>query len=294
MSSDQRSPTRSSAASRALGPASRPSRCSVSSAPDAYPMGLRPVAMVVCCDLQVTTSTSRRAVRRPDGGTAPMSALDELSSAIRASIACRRPGRRRDRPRSPWQRRRRRRRPRPDQRPQPARRRGHRHASATAGRASAPSRGVDSDGDLAVVEVDTDRRHGRRLVRRGAAASATSSSRLPRPASGAARVTFGFVSAVERTFRGPGGSRIGGSARAHRAARAGLVRRPARRRRAARSSAINTNRVGEGFYLARPADAALRERVDALGRGESVEPAATRHRRRAVARRPAPARARSA
>ncbi|HEY7131821.1 MAG TPA: PDZ domain-containing protein, partial [Candidatus Limnocylindrales bacterium] len=35
--------------------------------------------------------------------------------------------------------------------------------------------------------------------------------------------------------------------------------------------AINTNRVGEGFYLARPADAALRERVDALSRGESVE-----------------------
>jgi S1-C subfamily serine protease len=34
--------------------------------------------------------------------------------------------------------------------------------------------------------------------------------------------------------------------------------------------AVNTNRVGEGFYLARPADAALRERVDALGRGESV------------------------
>jgi S1-C subfamily serine protease len=34
--------------------------------------------------------------------------------------------------------------------------------------------------------------------------------------------------------------------------------------------AVNTNRVGEGFYLARPADAALRERVEALGRGESV------------------------
>ncbi len=39
---------------------------------------------------------------------------------------------------------------------------------------------------------------------------------------------------------------------------------------AGRLVAVNTNRVGEGFYLARPADAALRERVDALGRGESV------------------------
>jgi serine protease Do len=34
---------------------------------------------------------------------------------------------------------------------------------------------------------------------------------------------------------------------------------------------INTNRLGEGFYLALPADAALRSRVDALGRGESPE-----------------------
>src|SRR6266700_3217499 len=35
---------------------------------------------------------------------------------------------------------------------------------------------------------------------------------------------------------------------------------------------INTNRLGEGFYLAIPADEALRRRVDALARGESVRP----------------------
>jgi serine protease Do len=34
---------------------------------------------------------------------------------------------------------------------------------------------------------------------------------------------------------------------------------------------LNTNRLGEGFYLALPADAALKGRIDALGRGESVE-----------------------
>ena len=33
---------------------------------------------------------------------------------------------------------------------------------------------------------------------------------------------------------------------------------------------INTNRLGEGFYLAIPADEALRGRADALARGESV------------------------
>jgi serine protease Do len=34
---------------------------------------------------------------------------------------------------------------------------------------------------------------------------------------------------------------------------------------------LNTNRLGEGFYLAIPADQALRGRVDALARGESTE-----------------------
>src|SRR5262249_44164216 len=33
---------------------------------------------------------------------------------------------------------------------------------------------------------------------------------------------------------------------------------------------INTNRLGEGFYLAIPADGALRGRADALARGESA------------------------
>ena len=32
---------------------------------------------------------------------------------------------------------------------------------------------------------------------------------------------------------------------------------------------LNTNRIGEGFYLALPADAALKARVDALTRGET-------------------------
>jgi serine protease DegQ len=34
---------------------------------------------------------------------------------------------------------------------------------------------------------------------------------------------------------------------------------------------INTNRLGSGFYLAIPADAALRTRVEALGRGEVAQ-----------------------
>src|SRR5207249_2607851 len=70
--------------------------------------------------------------------------------------------------------------------------------------------GVDPDGDLAVIEVDT----------AGAKALAWSEAEtglgdvvfgLAATGAGPARVTAGYVSAVERTFRGPGGSRIGRS-----------------------------------------------------------------------------------
>ncbi|MBI3746588.1 MAG: PDZ domain-containing protein [Chloroflexi bacterium] len=40
---------------------------------------------------------------------------------------------------------------------------------------------------------------------------------------------------------------------------------------AGRLVGLNTHRIGEGFYLARPADADLRERVEVLARGQSVE-----------------------
>jgi len=129
-------------------------------------------------------------------------------------------------------------------------------------------RGVDPDGDLAVVDVDTS----------GAKAIAWSEAEtglgdvvfgLAATGVGPARVTAGYVSAVERTFRGPGGSRIGGSVE-HTAPLAPGSSGGPLVDASGKLVAINTNRVGEGFYLARPADAALHERVDALGRGESV------------------------
>jgi serine protease Do len=129
-------------------------------------------------------------------------------------------------------------------------------------------RGVDPDGDLAVVEVDTagattlgwsDREAAIGDVVFGLAATG----------SGAARVTAGTISAIEQTFRGPGGSRIGGSLE-HTAPLAPGSSGGPLVDGAGALLAINTNRTGEGFYLARPADAALRERVEALGRGESV------------------------
>jgi serine protease Do len=129
-------------------------------------------------------------------------------------------------------------------------------------------RGVDPDGDLAVIEVDTS----------GATALAWSDAEaaigdvvfgLAATGSGSARVTTGTVSAIEQTFRGPGGSRIGGSLE-HTAPLAPGSSGGPLVDADGKLLAINTNRIGEGFYLARPADAALRERIEALGRGESV------------------------
>src|SRR5205823_10966976 len=71
-------------------------------------------------------------------------------------------------------------------------------------------RGVDPDGDLAVIEVDT----------AGATALGWSEHELGvgdvvfglgATGAGPARATVGYVSAIERSFRGPGGSQIGGS-----------------------------------------------------------------------------------
>jgi len=85
---------------------------------------------------------------------------------------------------------------------------------------------------------------------------------------GQLRVTFGLVSAVGRAFRGPRGRRIAGSiehtAPLPRGSSGGPVVDAA-----GNLLGLNTNRLGDGFYLALPADAELRRRLEALGRGES-------------------------
>ena len=85
---------------------------------------------------------------------------------------------------------------------------------------------------------------------------------------GGTRVTFGLVSAVARAFRGPGGRKIDGSVE-HTAPLAPGSSGGALLNADGALVGLNTNRIGEGFYLALPADAELRARVDALGRGES-------------------------
>ncbi len=130
--------------------------------------------------------------------------------------------------------------------------------------------GVDWDGDLAVIEVDTSGAPPVAWAAGGATIGSAVFAAAATPAGGA-RVSFGFVSSVERAFRGPGRAADLRLGRAHRPA--GTRARPGSPLLDADGAlvALNTNRVGEGFYLALPADASLRARVDALASGESPE-----------------------
>jgi serine protease Do len=127
--------------------------------------------------------------------------------------------------------------------------------------------GIDVDGDLAVLQVDT---AGAPAIAwaDGGAATGDVVFAVTRSAMGGVRVSFGIVSATQRAFRGPRGRRITGSvehtAPLVRGSSGGPVVDAD-----GRLLGINTNRLGEGFYLAMPADADLKARVDALARGES-------------------------
>ncbi len=131
-------------------------------------------------------------------------------------------------------------------------------------------RGVDPDGDLAVIAVDT---AGATAIAWSDDSGASIGDAVFGAAAtygGGSRVTLGFVSSVARSFRGPGGRRIAGSIE-HTAPLAPGSSGGALTDGDGRLVGVNTNRIGEGFYLALPADAALRSRVEALGRGESVD-----------------------
>jgi serine protease Do len=130
--------------------------------------------------------------------------------------------------------------------------------------------GVDHDGDLAVISVDTT---GAAAIGWSTDASVAVGSivfGLAPSRSAGSRITFGSVSSVGRAFRGPGGRRISGSIE-HTAPLASGSSGGPLLDASGHFVGLNTNRIGEGFYLALPADAALRERVESLASGSSVE-----------------------
>lgn len=145
-------------------------------------------------------------------------------------------------------------------------------AFADGRRSSGRVGGVDVDGDLAVVLVDT---AGSPAVEWPAEADpavgpGTVVLALANPGGRGLRVTLGQVSATGRAFRGPRGRRIRGSlehtAPLPKGSSGGPVVSPD-----GVLLGLNTNRLSEGFYQALPADADLRRRAGALARGESAD-----------------------
>ena len=130
--------------------------------------------------------------------------------------------------------------------------------------------GHDIDGDLAVIETDTAQAPALPWAT-GEAGLGMPVFALANPGGRGLRVTFGYVSGIDRAFRGPRGVRITGSLEHTAPLLPGSSGGPVLDA-AGHLLGINTNRLGEGFYLAIPADEALRGRVDVLARGESVRP----------------------
>jgi len=126
--------------------------------------------------------------------------------------------------------------------------------------------GVDTDGDLAVIAVDTGEvapvSWGDEAPTLGAPVIG-----LSNPGGRGLRVTIGYVSGVDRSFRGPRGRRISGSIEHTAPLLPGSSGGPIVDD-AGRVLGVNTNRLGEGFYLAIAADEAMQERVKRLAAGD--------------------------
>ena len=136
-------------------------------------------------------------------------------------------------------------------------------------RAPGRATGVDIDGDLAVLAVDTGDAPALAWST-GEAGVGTAVLGFANPGGRGLRASVGFVSATDVAFRGPGGRKVGGAlehtAPLARGSSGGpLVDSDGK------LVGIDTHRVGDGFYLAVPANADLERRVDALGRGEEPD-----------------------
>ena len=130
--------------------------------------------------------------------------------------------------------------------------------------------GLDDALDVAVIAADTG---GAPAVEWEPAALADLRAgqavfALADPGGRGLRTTFGLVTATGRSFRGPGGRRIGGSIEHSAPLPRGSSGGPLVDT-SGRLLGINSVRMAGGLLLALPADAALRGVADALGRGEA-------------------------
>jgi serine protease Do len=128
---------------------------------------------------------------------------------------------------------------------------------------------TDPDLDIAVIEVDTaDATPIAWSEDGGPPPIGRSVLALANPGGRGLRVTPGFVASGARSFRARRGRRITGGIEHTAVLPRGSSGGPLTDADG-RMLGINTLRVDGGLILAIPADAALRERVEALGRGES-------------------------
>ncbi|MGA3220385.1 MAG: trypsin-like peptidase domain-containing protein [Acidimicrobiales bacterium] len=126
--------------------------------------------------------------------------------------------------------------------------------------------GADVDGDLAVLSVDTAGAPALSWAEDAPALGQVVIG-LSRPGGRSLRAGVGFISGLGLNFRGPGGSTVTGALEHGAPLVPGSSGGPLVGSDG-RLVGINTHREGEGFYLALPAGAELKERVDALARGE--------------------------
>jgi len=126
----------------------------------------------------------------------------------------------------------------------------------------------DVDGDIAVIGVETGDLPAIEWATDSTPGIGAPVFALSNPGGRGLRVTFGFVTGVERSFRGPRGRRITGSIEHVAPLLPGSSGGPIVNAEG-RLLGLNTHRLGEGFYLSIPADATLRARVDALAQGVS-------------------------
>ena len=126
---------------------------------------------------------------------------------------------------------------------------------------------ADLDGDLVVLAVDT---AGAPAIEWAEAIPEVGDAVLTvvRTSAGSERVTAGMVSGVERRVRGPRGRTLPASVEHTAPLARGSSGSPLLDAEG-RVAGVNTARLGDGFYLALPADEAFRARVDALSKGET-------------------------
>jgi serine protease Do len=129
---------------------------------------------------------------------------------------------------------------------------------------------VDADADLALIGVDTADLTVAQWPEDGTSVKLGSVVvALANPGGRGLRATYGTVSALEQAFRGPRGRRITGGVEHTAPLQRGSSGGPVVDREG-RLVGINTNRLGDGFYLAIPADSELRKAIEDLRTGSTT------------------------